>query len=36
MAFVLLEKLIPGWRYFSRASGLAAVGLGVVYLTGRM
>jgi predicted metal-binding membrane protein len=36
MVFVLLEKLIPGWRYFSRASGLAAVGLGVVYLTGRM
>ena len=36
MVFVLLEKLAPQWRYFARASGLAAVGLGGLYLTGRM
>ena len=35
MVFVLLEKLVPGWRYFSRASGLAAVGMGVWYLAGK-
>ena len=34
MVFVLLEKLVPGARYFSRASGLAAVGLGAWYLAG--
>lgn len=28
MVFVLLEKLVPGWRYFARASGAAAVGFG--------
>lgn len=32
MMFVLLEKLIPGWRYFAKVSGLAAVGLGIRYL----
>ena len=36
MVFVLLEKLVPGWRYFSWASGLAAVVLGGLYLTGRI
>jgi predicted metal-binding membrane protein len=35
MVFVLLEKLIPGWRYFAWASGLAAVGLGSWQLAGR-
>ncbi len=34
MVFVLLEKLVPGWRYFGRASGLAAVGMGAWYLAG--
>ncbi|HTY93292.1 MAG TPA: DUF2182 domain-containing protein [Steroidobacteraceae bacterium] len=29
MIFVLLEKLVPGWRYVARVGGLAAVGLGV-------
>ena len=32
MVFVLLEKLLPGWRYFARIGGLAAVGLGIGYL----
>jgi predicted metal-binding membrane protein len=32
MVFVLLEKLIPGWRYFAKASGIVAVGLGSWYL----
>jgi predicted metal-binding membrane protein len=29
MIFVLLEKIIPGARYFSRAAGLAAIAAGV-------
>jgi predicted metal-binding membrane protein len=32
MAFVLLEKLLPGWRYVARISGIAAVALGLWYL----
>ncbi len=32
MMFVLLEKLVPGWRHFARLAGLAAIGLGVRYL----
>jgi predicted metal-binding membrane protein len=35
MVFVLLEKLVPGWRYLGRASGLAAVGMGAWYLAGK-
>jgi predicted metal-binding membrane protein len=29
MIFVLLEKLLPGGRYFSRAAGLAALAVGI-------
>jgi len=29
MVFVLLEKLMPGWRYFARASGGAAAACGL-------
>jgi predicted metal-binding membrane protein len=29
MIFVLLEKVIPGARYFSRLAGLAAVAVGI-------
>jgi predicted metal-binding membrane protein len=32
MVIVLLEKLLPGWRHFARASGVAAVVLGFWYL----
>ncbi len=32
MSFVLLEKLLPGWRYFARVSGLLAVAAGGWYL----
>jgi predicted metal-binding membrane protein len=35
MIFVLLEKLVPGWRYLAKASGIAAVGLGTWYLLRR-
>jgi hypothetical protein len=29
MVFVLLEKLLPGGRYFAMASGLVATALGL-------
>jgi predicted metal-binding membrane protein len=29
MAFVLLERLLPGWRYFARASGAVAAAYGL-------
>jgi predicted metal-binding membrane protein len=32
MVFVLLEKLVPGWRYWAKASGLAALELGIRYM----
>jgi predicted metal-binding membrane protein len=32
MVFVLLEKLLPAWRYFAKGSGLVAMGLGIWYL----
>ena len=32
MVFVLSEKLVPGWRYFAKASGIVAVVVGSWYL----
>jgi hypothetical protein len=32
MVFVLLEKLILGWRYLAKATGIVTVELGSWYL----